>query len=205
MGGFGFYGTMQRKISKTTTFDFDFTKFLKYCIISVLLFCAVNLAYAHPIKISNGKIALDKNTERLEISLNFFMDDFSHHLEQLYHIQTAFNKNADGETQNIAMDYIARHFKVYLNDTLVVLQWKNATVIEDNVIQVQLFADVSGQNSPGTLKILNTLLFDAFDDQSNILQIDQPGGEKSVALRFIPRDPVKTVNFGIKMKQPCKE
>ncbi len=152
-------------------------------------------ANAHPIKMTTSKLLYDKKAKELVLTINFFEDDFSAHLEKLYHRKNIDFAVVDDTEGSMVAGYVAKKMLLKVNKKPLTLQLNSVKRIEDNVVQVRLILPLP-KTKVKSLEISDALLFDAFAEQVNIMHIELPGTTSNVQ-QFIPSDSYKVikVNF----------
>lgn len=122
------------------------------------------------------------------------MDDFENALRKKYP-QEPFNYHAPTETMVATInDYIQRNLEINIQQKTLKFNYKSLQVIEDNVCQVVYTGKYDDKGDNKTSSIKNTLLFDSFSKQSNILHliIDE---KTPKILQFFPAVPVRSISF----------
>jgi hypothetical protein len=122
------------------------------------------LIKAHPIKLSTSKLDFASNT----LTINLFQDDFEAHLIKTYRQQLNF-KTPDNITKKVLSDYIGKNFKISQNNKAISLQIQSISIIQENTVQITF--KLSSLLATSKTLITNTILFDAFDTQSNVLHV----------------------------------
>lgn len=152
-------------------------------LVLVILFSAKSIA--HPIKMSTGKVSYNKEQRNIEVTLNFFIDDFLQHLKVIYHSQDLDFKEMSKDALSIVEDYIRNKLKISVNFKPYELKILTTNIIEENVFQVILILDNFNPQYIKTIEISNELLIDAFKDQSNIIHIQMDKDSESQPYRFM--------------------
>jgi hypothetical protein len=168
---------------------------LRYTVGVFLLALLAFKANAHPIKMTTSKLLYDKKANELTLTINFFEDDFSAHLERLYHRRHIDFATVDDIESSMIAGYVAKKMLLKANKKSLTLQLNSVKRIEENVVQVKLILPLP-KTKIKSLEISDALLFDAFAEQVNIMHLDLPGTTSNV-LQFTPSDSYKvlTVNF----------
>jgi len=157
----------------------------KYILLFTFYLISNIVIIAHPIKMTTGKLVVDSNAKSCELILNFFADDFESTLQKEFP-QLPFNyEDPSDEMKSTIDNYVVRQVSVSINEVVIAFTIKSIALIEDNVCQVTFIGDVTPVDVFNTITIKNTLFFDAFDKQSNILHL-QLNGKKVAILQFYP-------------------
>lgn len=144
---------------------------LKNIAFIVFFLLATESLFAHPIKMSTGKLQIDTQAKTCELVINFFINDFEPALLKIYP-QPPFNYKGPSETMKESiLDYIRKNIDVRLDDQSVKFNLQSIREIEDNVCQVTLTGQFPSLDHFDLVTVKNTLLFDSFAKQSNIIRL----------------------------------
>ena len=160
---------------------------MKYFYLIVCI-SSISWSWAHPIKMTSAQ--LNFNDNKAHFLINFFEDDFEAHLQKTYRTNIDFDQ-IEKELKTIVQDYINKHLTLVVNGEIIVLHHIKVEKKANNIIHVTLTSDVL-KATPHTILVTNTLLFEAFENQSNILHI-LLNGEKH-PLQFISGDSKKRIS-----------
>jgi hypothetical protein len=149
---------------------------------------------AHPIKLTTGKLRYIPSSGNLELTENFFLDDFESALKKQYRMSALDISNNKTLAKKLIQDYTSSKLNIHVNDKECSFILKDLAVIEDNVLQVKYSMSQKITGKIERIDVLNQLLFEAYDDQVNILHVDIPDKEK-VILRFMPFEYRKRITF----------
>lgn len=138
-------------------------------LISFILFGAS--LFAHPIKMSTGKLTLQSNEKTAKLLINFFMDDFEAEMRKKYPQPPFVYKQPSDEMKLSIQDYIRKNVSVVVQTDEAEISLSKISVIEDNVCQVQLNLDFKKPLKCQEIKVKNALLFDSFEKQSNVVHL----------------------------------
>nr|WP_321412716.1 DUF6702 family protein [uncultured Carboxylicivirga sp.] len=145
---------------------------------------------AHPIKMTTGKLEIDVESKSCKLTINFFADDFESALQSEFP-QPSFNyDNPQPEMIETIKNYVSGEFLLSVDDKEVKLELLKVKMIEENVCQVTFSGDLKTVRLFETVTIKNTLLFDVYNKQSNILHLIF-NGDKITILQFYPAAPVR--------------
>jgi len=150
--------------------------------------------FFHPIKLTTGKLQYIPSSGNFEVTENFFLDDFESVLKKTYKISALDISNSKTLAKKVVQDYTSSKLNIRINDKECTLILKDLAIIEENVLQVKysILQKVTGKIE--RIDVLNQLLFEAYDDQVNILHVNIPEKEK-VILRFMPFEYRKKITF----------
>ena len=158
-------------------------------LITILQVALMGLQPAHPIKMSTCIVTYDQNGETLNLKFFFFKDDFGDHLSHI----TGQNLDLDkkDKTTSLAMqNYIEQNFNISANTTPLTMLY-NGYQLNDLTVEVNYSVknfkckDTNGKTS---LEIENSLLMDAFDEQTNIMRIDLKGNKNYHTAKFTKKE-----------------
>lgn len=160
-------------------------------ILALVLICTS--AFAHPIKMTTGKLQIETQNKTGLLTLNFFIDDFEAALRKLYP-QPPFNYTEPDEIMKATISrYVLDNFSLTIDEQTVLLELSSIKKIEDNVCQVAFKCELSGITSFKEFTIKDVLLFESFRKQSNILHV-KVNQKTPKILQFYPAMPVRRVN-----------
>ncbi len=160
---------------------------------SVLLWLAFLLAMAtvfnnknkHPLHVSTTEINYNVKNKQLEITCKIFTDDF----------ETALTKSGTDGTTKIDITSPTAHkamdefVKNYLNTNLVfrvngkLLKPTYLGFEQDNEV-TNVYLELDNVLTLQNLSLSNSILFNLFDDQMNILHVEKGGIRKSVKTNY---------------------
>jgi hypothetical protein len=136
----------------------------------------------HPFHVSTTEIQHNASEKTLEISCRIFTDDFESALSKVYKTKTDFSAPAmKTAMDDLVKKYIPGHLQISVDGkpvSLKVLGWEK----ESEAVFVYLEAD----NIPSVKKVevVNSILFDLFDDQMNLVHFFVNGNRKSIKLTY---------------------
>lgn len=140
----------------------------------------------HPYHVSATEIEWNVKESRLEISSKLFTDDFEAVLAKLYKTKTDFaDKSMKVQMDELVKKYITSHLSVRNNGKLLPLQlfgWQ----LDKEVVYVYATASARDFN-PKNITVENTILYDLFTDQMNIVHFLVVGDRKSTKLNYPDR------------------
>lgn len=159
-----------------------------------LLLSILTFAYAHPIKMTVCILTSGKDKNSIKVELNFFADDFQAHLSQVYQSEIELS-TLEEETKEQIITYIKRHFYINVEGQILPLIYSNYS-LKDNVFHIEFKCDnFLSIIKEKELLITNTLLFKAFEDQTNIMRIDLKGDGNFDSLDFDHSSPSIKYSF----------
>ncbi|RZK58458.1 MAG: hypothetical protein EOO91_08245 [Pedobacter sp.] len=136
----------------------------------------------HPLHVSTTEIEFNSKEKSLEISCRIYTDDFETVLAKQFKTKVDLNK----QTMHKAMDELV---KKYLNANLQYkINGKNLTAtyvgFEQDNEATNVYLEIDNVLSLQSLSLNNSILYDLFDDQMNILHVVKAGTRKSVRVNY---------------------
>jgi hypothetical protein len=136
----------------------------------------------HPFHVSVTEINHNSTERTLEISCKIFTDDFENVLAQNYHTKTDLIHPADqSKMDTLVKKYMLSHLSIKVNGKPVALTYIG---FEHESEAVYSYAAVENVNQLSQLVISNTLMYDLFTDQVNIVHVIVGGKRKSTKLDY---------------------
>lgn len=138
------------------------------------------LSLLHPLHLSVCDVYHNQEKNALEISQRLFVDD----------LEDAIRKGSGGKADilqpkdpeqlsQLIGKYILQHFSVYLNQEEAQLQYLGYEVEED---VVWVYLEVLNVSDFESIGIRNTVFFELFDDQLNLINVKKNGRIRSLKL-----------------------
>lgn len=157
---------------------------LLYCYISLgLISPAKHTAkIMHPIHVSTANINFNAQDSKLEVICTIFSDDFEAALVKQYHQKTDLNK-ADMHTAMDALvkNYLANHLQIKTSTTSLQLNYLG---FEINKEATDIYLESDKIPAFKKIDVDDSLLYNLFDDQINIVHIIVNGVRKSEKLDY---------------------
>jgi hypothetical protein len=137
----------------------------------------------HPLYISVTEMNYNAGEKNLEISCKIFTDDFEKTLAQRYNTKVDLTAPANkGEADKIVAAYIKNHLQVKLDNKAVTLEFVGFEKENDAVwsyFEVQHIAP-----APKKVEVVNTILYETYDKQMNLMHVNVGGTRKSTRLNY---------------------
>jgi hypothetical protein len=156
-------------------------KQLKFIVFSfvIVAFGLLNLAF-HPFHLSVTDMKYNTKERNVEISTKLFINDLEDIVKKKYGKKLDLFLHADDtESKNLLQQYIQQNLYISLDNKNVSFTLLGSER-EDNALWIYLETPVIA--APHKVSIHNTLLFDLFEDQTNIVHFDLNGQRKSKKL-----------------------
>ena len=148
----------------------------------------------HPIHVSVTNIEYFSNKNKFEISFRLFADDFQEIILQNYGVKINLN-NIIKNTKNYELinKYITKNFILKINNKKIENKKFIFKKSELEDITIWLYYEIKYNGKAKKINITNTLMFDLFRDQNNLLIFTHKKDQK--ALRFTNKN--KNQEFNI--------
>lgn len=145
---------------------------------SVFLF--LYITFLHPLHLSVCDISLNRDTQSLEISHRLFADDLENVLRPTLGEKTDIINPADPEKLSKAIgDYVLQHFRLSMDNQQLNPRYLGYELDED---VVWVYFEVPNVHHLEQISVRNTLFFDIFEDQLNLINVKKDGKIQSMKL-----------------------
>ena len=121
---------------------------------------------------TTGRIYYDHDQQKCFLMINFFTDDLTKHLTEIYHSPINEDNITEQSNRETFMDYFKKNFSIYEGLKEISCRPEYIKHSDDNVLQVKFILKNFNIKSKEEIKVVNTLMFDAFDNQSNIIHFE---------------------------------
>lgn len=136
----------------------------------------------HPFYVSTTEVNHNAADKNLEISCRIFTDDFEATLNKAYQSKIdLFNPKDTAAVDKLIFDYIKKHLVIRLDGKPVSFEYVGHEREEESVWS---YMQVPNTNTPKKIEISNNILYDAFDQQINIMHVSVAGNRKSAKLNY---------------------
>jgi hypothetical protein len=145
----------------------------------LLAFGLLNSAF-HPFHLSVTDLKYNSSERTLEISTKLFINDLEEAIKRKFGKKLDLFLHADdAESKNLLNQYIQQNLQISLDNKNISFTLLGSER-EDNALWVYLETPVVA--APSKVSLSNNLLFDLFEDQTNIIHFDLNGQRKSKKL-----------------------
>jgi hypothetical protein len=153
--------------------------FVKVLVLIILFFYAESTGIAaHPIHVSICNIEFNKKESIIAVKL--FSDDFGTVLKNNYHEEIVLSKADEEPYRNYIANYVNSNLNIIFKGNKILKFVYDYSEIDE--INIWLYFKFDGYNSLKNIKIINTLMLDLYEDQTNLLIINHNG--KQDGFRF---------------------
>ena len=136
---------------------------------------------AHPFYVSVTEFNLNASENNLEISCKLFADDFESNLRRQYKSKIDLTNPQDvKQVEKIVFDYLQKHLQLKINNNDAALQFVG---FEKEAEAAWCYMQVPGVKALNKLEVKNTILYEAYDSQINIMHVMTAGQRKSAKLQ----------------------
>ncbi len=146
-------------------------------IYSKLLLGVILYTSFHPLHVSTTEMNFNSKEKSIEISTRIFTDDFERILAKNYKTKTDLSKNELHKSMDVLIKkYFDANLQIVVNGQRV-----KATYIGFEIDQeaTNVYLEIENIAALKTVNLTNSLLYDLFDDQMNILHVENKGLRKS--------------------------
>lgn len=134
----------------------------------------------HPFHVSVCDIEFNQEAKSIQISQRIFLDDLELALNNDYGMGLVIDDESMKSRRDSLIDlYLAKRLKVTVDG-----KKKEANYLgsEFEVDGIWCYIEIEGVKKAKELMVINTILFEEFDDQANIIHFKKGDFEKSVKL-----------------------
>ncbi len=138
----------------------------------------------HKYYLSLTEVHINTTKHTLDVSSKLFTDDLELELGKIANkkidLSTSIKNKpslpAGREIEQLLFNYLDKNFKINVGGKLLKLKYIGYEVEND---AVWCYLEVTDFKGKGTISILNTLLYDSFSEQSNLINVSWNGVIKS--------------------------
>ncbi len=142
----------------------------------------------HPFHVSVTEIEHNVAAKTMEISCKIFTDDFETILAKNYKTKVdLINPPDKAAMDSLVKKYIFSHLTIKANGKPVIM---NYIGFENESEAAYGYIEVENISAINKLEIMNSILFDKFDDQINIMHVKVGGNRKSTKLNYPDKEAV---------------
>ncbi len=156
----------------------------KWSLIPLLavVFTSFSPVTPHPFHVSVVEIEHNAADKSLEISCKIFTDDFENALAKRYKTKVdLINPPNKAAMDTLIKKYILSHLSIRANGKPVVFSYMG---FENEKEAVYGYIEVESVSTVSKLEITNTLMYEEFTDQVNIMHVKVAGNRKSTKLDY---------------------
>jgi hypothetical protein len=150
--------------------------------------------WLHPIHVSVTEITYDEKEKELEVIARIFIDDLEASIRQAKNQPDIDLLNPGGApTDRLVSDYLQSRFKILLDGR------EQKTVYLGHEIENEAmlcYIQVPNVKKWKTIEVMNSIITELYDDQSNLVHVTVRGNVKS--LRLMRNNPSGKLTFDVK-------
>ena len=165
--------------------------FYKWLLIPAIAFICVSFTknVAHPFHVSVTEINHNTSDKTLEISCKIFTDDFEKALAQRFKTKVDLGKpELHSAMDTLIKKYLTAAIQIKPSGKAVAYSYIGYELDKE---AAYCYFEIQNVPSVSRLDITNTILYDLFDDQMNIMHVTIKGERKSDKVNY----PAKDLNF----------
>ncbi len=131
----------------------------------------------HPLHVSTTEMNFNAKEKSIEISCRIFTDDFERILAKNYKTKTDLSKAELHKAMDVLIKkYVETNLKIVLNGQPAKLSYVGFEIDQE---ATNVYLEIEKVSAIQSLSVTNSLLYDLFDDQMNILHVENKGVRKS--------------------------
>jgi hypothetical protein len=154
-------------------------------------FLAFALSAFHPFYLGVTHFKLNANTKILETSVKLFTNDLETALKKFDGKPVDLINGSNKEELNkLINNYLLQHLSIKINGKAANFNYVGYEIEKD---VTWIYIEYKKVKALKTLDIENSLLYDSFDKQTNIVRLETAAGEQNSKISF----PEKTVKFSL--------
>lgn len=136
----------------------------------------------HPLHLGMVEIEHNREAGTLEVSCKLFTDDFENILERTFNVNIDLINPPDRAfVQKYVNEYVKKHLQIKVDGKQA--EFSCIGFERDHEATFSYF-EAQGINSANSFEITVDLMYDLFDDQSNIIHLIKDGKRKSSKLNY---------------------
>ena len=146
----------------------------------ITFFIFTSFSPAHKFYVSVTEIEHSQKSQSLQIVSRVFIDDLEDVLRERYDDKIRLGK--DNETpgvQDIFEKYLDQKMKISLDNKSREINYVGREYDND---MVMFYIEIENVKGFHNIKVLNTMLMDLFDEQKNLVHVENKGNTKSLIL-----------------------
>jgi hypothetical protein len=143
----------------------------------------------HPLYVSVTEMNYNAADRNLEISCKIFTDDFEKTLTNIFHTKVDLTAPANKtEADRMVKEYIKSHLQLKLDNKPVTLEFVGFEKENDAVWSYFQVSNIAV--APKRIDVVNTILYESYDKQMNLMHVSVSGNRKSTRLNYPDKEAV---------------
>lgn len=149
----------------------------------LLIFSGLLPAARHPLFISVTEMNYNQVDRNLEISCKIFADDFEKTLASLSHTKVDLTSPPDkAAADKMVAAYVKAHLQLKLDNKPVTLEFVGYEKESDAIWSY--FQVSHTATAPKKIDVVNSILYESYDKQINLMHVSVAGNRKSTRLNY---------------------
>ena len=141
---------------------------------------AFTTTFLHPFHVSVCEIEFRKDTKTIQVSQRIFIDDFTAGLKERFDIELVLEDESTASLRDSLIE-------IYILENILILvdgKEKKRTYVGNEFEEdgIWCYLEYVSVKKIALLEVKNTILFDTYDDQANIIHFNSGEYEKSIKL-----------------------
>ena len=146
---------------------------------------------SHKYYVSTSFYEFKNDSGSLQLTMKIFKDDFTNLIKKREGIDLGTNKNLNSsEIKSKINEYLLSNLDIFFDNINYELNYLGA---EENDEMFTFFLEIENLPTFKSITLKNSILFDLFDDQQNIIHLKKGNKKRSFILR--KDSPVNTFEF----------
>jgi hypothetical protein len=147
-------------------------------------------SFKHPLHLSSTELNYNAKTATVEVSCRIFTDDFEDLLGKKYKVKPDLSAPAKHKEMDALVEkYMASHMQLNTGGKILPLTYIG---YENDKEAVVIYMESAAAKNLKTVEVSCTVLYDSFDDQTNIFHVTYNGNRKSSKLTYPDKKFVST-------------
>jgi len=157
--------------------------------ISLIITLFVIYGFSHKYYVSTSLYDFKEDLGSLQITIRVFQDDFTEIIKKKYQVDISMNNDINSnEIKSKIKDYLLSNLSIYLDKNKYDLFYLGSEEKNEMIVAYLELEDIPTFKS---IELKNTILFDLFEKQQNIIHLKKGLKKRS----FILRKDVPNVSF----------
>ena len=136
----------------------------------------------HPLHVSTTEISFNQAEKTLEISCKIFTDDFENALAKQYKTKVdLINPAMEKAMDALIKQYLNGKLQFNVNGKNIIANYIGFEVEKE---ATNVYLEIINVANPQKINVNNSILYDLFNDQMNILHAQKAGTTKSVRVNY---------------------
>lgn len=137
----------------------------------------------HPLYVSVTEMNHNATDKNVELSCKLFIDDFEKTLTNIYHTKVDLTAPANkSEADRMVKEYIKSHLQLKLDNKAVTLEFVGFEKENDAIWSYFEVTNIAA--APKRIDVVNTILYESYDKQMNLMHVSVGGKRKSTRLNY---------------------